>query len=174
MGMGRHWPGLGRDVRNTVSGSSLFPQTLRARFLAATGMDIGKATIAPKVWFGSNRITIGDRTFINQGCMFNTSAPIIIGADCAIGMRCVFVTSTHDIGPPNRRAGAARAEPITVGDGCWIGASVTILPGVTIGDGAIIAAGAVITGDCEPHAMYGGVPARKIRELAQTVDAPSV
>lgn len=47
----------------------------------------------------------------------------------------------------------------------WIGANVTILPGVTIGDGAIIAAGAVVTKDVEPMTIVGGVPAKKIKDV---------
>jgi acetyltransferase-like isoleucine patch superfamily enzyme len=32
-----------------------------------------------------------------------------------------------------------------------------------IGEGAIIGAGSVVTKDCEPGAVYVGVPARRIR-----------
>lgn len=60
---------------------------------------------------------------------------------------------------------AGSPQPITVGDGCWIGARAVILPGVTIGDGCVIAAGAVVSKDCAPNGMYAGVPARRIREL---------
>lgn len=57
------------------------------------------------------------------------------------------------------------ALPIAVGDGVWIGARSVILPGATIGDGAVIAAGAVVTGNVEPNALYGGVPAKRIKDL---------
>lgn len=52
---------------------------------------------------------------------------------------------------------------VTIGNDVWIGAYVSILPGVRIGDGAVIAAGAVVTKDVEPYAVVGGVPATKIR-----------
>lgn len=64
-----------------------------------------------------------------------------------------------------RRAGPSTQEPITVQEGTWIGARSTILPGVTIGAGVIVAAGSVVTRDCDPHSLYAGVPARKIRSL---------
>ena len=35
---------------------------------------------------------------------------------------------------------------------------------VNIGDGSIIAAGSVVTKDVEPYSIYGGIPAKKIRE----------
>lgn len=160
------WPGFFRDaVLNTAIASAVLPRPLRWRALRAYGLDVSRSKISPDVWFGSSRVTIGEGTFINYGCMFNTSAPITIGRNCDIGMRVTFVTSSHEVGPASRRAGTATAAPISVGDGSWIGANVTVLPGVTIGEGVVIAAGAVVTSDCEDHGVYGGVPARRIKDL---------
>ena len=55
--------------------------------------------------------------------------------------------------------------PIIIGNNVWIGASVTVVPGVTIGDNAIIAAGAVVTKDVEANTIVGGVPAKVIRSI---------
>ncbi len=51
-----------------------------------------------------------------------------------------------------------------VGNDVWIGAGVTVMPGVHIGDGAIIAAHSVVTKDVAPYAIVGGNPARLIRK----------
>ncbi|WP_439647376.1 DapH/DapD/GlmU-related protein [Aquibacillus saliphilus] len=48
--------------------------------------------------------------------------------------------------------------PIRIGKGVWIGANVTVAPGLNIGDGAIIATGAVLNKDVPP--IVGGVPAK--------------
>ena len=40
-----------------------------------------------------------------------------------------------------------------------------IMTGVIIGNGGVIAAGSVVTRDCECDCLYGGVPAKKIKEL---------
>lgn len=163
----RVWPGLWRDVvLNTVIASPAVPPRLRSVLLRRYGMDIGKrAYISPTVWFGSRRVSIGDGSFINYGCRFNTSSPITIGARCDIGTDVSFVTDSHEIRDHQRRAGANTSQPIFVGDGVWIGARAVILPGVKIGDGAVIAAGAVVTKDCTSDGLYGGVPARRLRVL---------
>lgn len=52
---------------------------------------------------------------------------------------------------------------VCIGSDVWIGANVTVRPGVRIGDGAIVGANSVVTGDIPPYAIYAGCPARLIR-----------
>ena len=56
-----------------------------------------------------------------------------------------------------------KPEPVSIGDDCWLGRRVMVMPGVTIGDGCVIAAGAVVTKDIPPYSVAGGVPARVIK-----------
>ena len=65
------------------------------------------------------------------------------------------------------------AEPgqrgwVIVEDDVWIGSGAIILSGVTIGKGAIIAAGSVVTKDVPSCEIWGGNPARKIRDRFET------
>lgn len=116
---------------------------------------------------GPGTLSIGSDTWIGPYGVFytHTDAPIRIGARCDIGPGVHFVTGTHLIGPHERRAGSGKALPVSVGNGCWLGARVTVLAGVKIGSGAIVAAGAVVTSDVESNTLVGGVPARLIRNL---------
>ena len=57
----------------------------------------------------------------------------------------------------------AEAE-IVLEDDVWIGADVTVLKGVTIHQGAIIAAGSVLTKSVGAFEIWGGVPAKKLRD----------
>lgn len=61
-------------------------------------------------------------------------------------------------------------RPVIIGNDVWIGANVSILPGVKIGDGAILAAGAVITKDVPAYAVAGGVPAKVIKYRFRSED----
>jgi acetyltransferase-like isoleucine patch superfamily enzyme len=53
---------------------------------------------------------------------------------------------------------------ITIGDHVWIGQNVTILKGARIGKGSIIAACALVHRDIPDKQLWGGVPARLLRE----------
>jgi maltose O-acetyltransferase len=57
------------------------------------------------------------------------------------------------------------SSPIVVEDEVWIGANVTILPGIRVGKCSVIGAGSVLTKDVEAYSVYAGVPAKKIRDL---------
>lgn len=113
----------------------------------------------------ASRLRIGSRTHLNVGCFFDLSGTVTIGSNVGVGQQVMFLTQTHEVGGPGYRTGKPTVRPVVVADGCWIGARVTILPGVTIGEGAVVAAGAVVAKDVRPHTIVGGVPAKEISDL---------
>ncbi|QGG80631.1 acetyltransferase [Litorivicinus lipolyticus] len=64
--------------------------------------------------------------------------------------------------PPNTRQ--LVSSPVRIGDNCWIGEKVAILPGVTIGKGTIIGAGSVVTNPIPEYVIAVGNPARVIKK----------
>jgi len=112
--------------------------------------------------FGKNTV-VGQRTFINAGCKFQDQGGIHIGNDCLIGHNAALCTINHDQDPDRR--GDMEFKPIHIQDKVWLGANVTILPGVTIGEGAIVAAGAVVARDVPARTIVGGVPAKVIKKI---------
>jgi maltose O-acetyltransferase len=153
---------------NTVAASPYVSPATRARLYRALGMDIapGAYEIGARCYFHSAAVSIGAETRINDLCWFENTAPLTIGRGVGIAARVAILTSRHRIGPSSSRAsGGWYYLPVTLEDGCWVGAGALIQPGVTIGRGSIVAAGAVVTADTEPDWLYGGVPARKIRPL---------
>lgn len=153
-------------VVNTVLASHVVPRPLRRALLRACGYRVARdACVSAKTYVGSRRVMFGARSFANVGCTFDGNAVIDIREDVQIGMHVRVLTASHEIGPSTARAGTPSAAPIRIESGVWIGASSTILGGVTIGHGAIIAAGSLVRQDCKPDTLYGGVPAREIRQL---------
>lgn len=59
----------------------------------------------------------------------------------------------------------AYVAPVIIKKNAWIAINVTILPGVTIGEGAIIASGSVVTKDIPANTIWGGVPAKQLKEF---------
>lgn len=153
---------------NRVAASALLPRKLRPPLLRTLGVRVGRRTsIAAGCFIGSRRrMAIGEAVSINYGCFFDTTAQVQVDDRCNFGPRVVVVTSTHEPGGPERRAGRLTGRPVKIGSGCWIGAGATILPGVTVGCGSVVAAGAVVASDCDRDGVYAGVPARLVRPLA--------
>ena len=131
--------------------------------LAGKRLDEGFGLFPPFYTDCGKNINIGKRVFINMGCSFQDWGGITIGDDCLIGHNCTICTVNHDKNPDTR--GNMMCLPVKIGDKVWIGADVTILPGVSIGTGAIIAAGTVVTKDVAPGMIVGGIPARVINKI---------
>jgi maltose O-acetyltransferase len=150
---------------NLIAASNLASRSLRLAILRRCGVEIGTATVLPGCYLFSSDLRIGEGAWINHRCYFDTREHIEIGHRVNVGMEVMFCTSTHRAGPAQRRAADYCTAPIIVGDGSWIGTRAMVLPGAVIGDGCIVAAGSVVTGRCEPHGLYAGVPARRRRDL---------
>lgn len=155
-----------RDIAvNSIAGSSLAFFPLRVTIYRLFGMTIQTLNIRSGCHFAAGSVSIGPRTFVNYRCFFD--GDVRIGSDCEIAMDVLFCGTTHEVGPAHHRAGAVVSQPISIGDGCWIGARAMIMPGVSIGAGSIVGAGAIVTKDCPPNTVIRGEPARAARTLAE-------
>ncbi len=152
-------------LTSEINSSYHSPDELRELMsrLIAKPLDEGFGLFPPFYSDCGQNITIGRRTFINMGCSFQDWGGIVIGDDCLIGHNCTICTVNHSKAPERR--GDMVCAPVRLGNQVWVGANVTILPGVSIGDGAIIAAGAVVSRDVAPATIVGGIPAKLIKHI---------
>ena len=111
--------------------------------------------------------SIGHDTFINHNAYLMDGGGITIGHHCFIGPNCGKYTAIHPMLAEERNQGLEKALPIVIGDNCWIGADVTILPGVTIGSNTIIGAKSVVTKDIPDHVLALGNPCRVLRPITE-------
>lgn len=84
-----------------------------------------------------------------------------VGSYCCFGKDIFVVTSNHNYESTEIPYDETNiAKDVEVGECCWIGSRVMILPGTKIGEGAVIQGGAVVHGEIPPYAVAGGNPAK--------------
>jgi acetyltransferase-like isoleucine patch superfamily enzyme len=116
-------------------------------------------------------LTIGDRLVVNHAVHIGCMQSVTIGND--VLMASGVYVSDHSHGsytgdnqspptmPPNKRP--IVCKPVVIGDNCWLGERVCVLPGVTIGSGTIVGANAVVTNDLPENCIAVGIPAKVIK-----------
>lgn len=125
--------------------------------------------------YGRN-IHIGNNVSVNMNCTFVDCNTITIGSDTLIASNVQLYTATHPVELADRlvedwQPGDAHyrwntyARPIRIGQGCWLGGGVIVLPGITIGDGTVIGAGAVVTHDIPANVVAVGNPCHVLRPI---------
>lgn len=131
---------------------------------------------APFICDYGRNIHIGSNVSVNMNCTFVDCNKITIGDNVLIASNVQLYTATHPVElsarltpgwTPDSKEYFCRtyAKPIRIGNGCWLGGGVIVLPGVTIGDGSVIGAGSVVTKDVPPNSVAVGNPCRVIRRI---------
>ncbi len=142
-------------------------EEIRKLFSRLTGKEISDTfCLFPPFYSDCGKnITIGDNVFINACCKFQDQGGISIGSNCLIGHNVTIATLNHDLNPKKRQNSIP--NPVIIEDNVWIGADVTILPGVKIGNGAIIAAGSIVTKNVDKNTIVAGNPAKIIKIIEE-------
>ncbi len=112
-------------------------------------------------------LIIGDNVGIAQNCFIQVRAYVSIGNDVIFGPNVSIFSETHlykNTNIPIRKQGVSR-KGVIIEDGVWIGTRAVVLDGVTIGKNSVIAAGSVVNKNVPPYTVYGGVPAKLIKNL---------
>ena len=153
------------DFNNARPGSDEQQDALK-ELLGTENVD-GISVLAPVYFdYGKEYTSLGKGTFVNHGCYFMDGGTITIGENAFIGPFCGFYTANHPLDYKRRNEGLEVALPIKVGDNCWFGANVSVMPGVTIGSGCVIAAGSVVTSDIPDNSLAMGVPAKVVKKIS--------
>ena len=146
-----------KSVRNHT------PKVGEGTFVAETAVLIGDVTVGKdsSLWYNVvlrgdvNKITIGDRTNIQDGTVIHTlydgskhPSQTHIGSYVSVGHNAVI-------------------HGATIEDDCLIGMGAIILDNAVVATGSIIAAGALVLSNqkLEPYSVYAGVPAKKVKDV---------
>ncbi len=123
-------------------------------------------------------ITIGRFSYIFENATIVGHHPIRIGSFTSVGSNfwCTSLEDHHteyvstyafqrilgiELSYPADKA--PRRPYVEIGSDVWIGNDVRVMAGTEVGHGCVLGAKALVTKDCEPYGIYGGVPAKLIR-----------
>ena len=114
----------------------------------------------------STVVKIGEGTIVSNNVIIAAQQQVDIGAKCLIGDH-IFITDSdfHDISPETRHTGGGKTAPTIIADSVWIGSRSIILKGVSIGENSVVAAGSVVIKNVPPNSIFGGNPAKHIRDI---------
>jgi gamma-carbonic anhydrase len=128
-------------------------------FLADNAVVVGEVTMGDNctVWFNAvvrgdvHSITIGDNTNIQDGAIIH----------------CTYQKAKTVIGSNVSIAHAAVVHGCTLEDNVLVGMGAIIMDDCVVGSNSVIAAGAIVLPGTivEPGSIYGGMPARKLKDI---------
>ncbi|MBO3769365.1 MAG: DapH/DapD/GlmU-related protein [Thermoproteota archaeon] len=177
---------IGYPSKKSFSEKNVMPEDINELDSLSQGTRIGSmcfirsgSIIYEDVLIGNNLTTghnvliregsrIGENCLIGTGTMLDGSVKIGNNVKIQSGVYLPHETIVGDnvfIGPyacvtNDRYPVSEKLRPVTIGNGCIIGANSTLIAGVSIGDGSVVAAGSVVTRDIPPNVVVVGVPAR--------------
>lgn len=108
-------------------------------------------------------VNIEGPCFIYKDVRFDTTAPelITIKKGAALTRGTSILTHFFD---PTQKGRKFRLAKVTIEEDAFIGINTIICNSVTIGKGAVIGAGSIVTKDIPPYQVWGGNPARYIKD----------
>ncbi|MGT2887235.1 acyltransferase [Streptococcus didelphis] len=119
----------------------------------------------------SPMISIGNNVSFGSNCHIGIINSLEINDNVLIGSNVLIIDHNHGLNndsdykiAPNNRFLFSKG-PIIIEENVWIGENVSILPGVTIEQNSIIAAGSVVTKNVPANTIFGGNPAKFLKNL---------
>jgi galactoside O-acetyltransferase len=117
-------------------------------------------------WGGAN-LHFGSNIYANFNLTVVDDAAIYVGDRVKFGPNVTIATAGHPIDPELRSRGLQFNKEVRIGNNCWIGAGVVIMPGITIGDNVVVGAGSIVTRDLPDNVVAVGNPCKVLREIGQ-------
>ncbi|MBD3750367.1 MAG: acyltransferase [Sphingobacteriales bacterium] len=127
------------------------------------------------------RIQIGNRVFIGPNTTLFCYDSIEIEDDVMISWGCTLIdTNAHSLISSERSSDVLDwkngntfknwsnviSKPVVIERNAWIGFNTIIMKGVTIKEATVIAAGSVVTKSTKSYSIYGGNPAKFLKQTS--------
>lgn len=116
--------------------------------------------------YGYN-IELGKNFYANYNLTVLDVAKVKIGDFVLIGPNVNLITVNHPIDKDFRAKGFEISKEIIIENNVWIGANVTVNPGVKIGENSIIGSGSVVTKNIPENVIAVGNPCKILRQITE-------
>jgi acetyltransferase-like isoleucine patch superfamily enzyme len=144
---------------------------VRTGIIRAMGLVVGRGTRflglpkiqSPSAGSAKSRLHVGAGCTIGRRVILEFGESLTIGERVVLQDGVVILTTTHQLGPREHRAGKVMKSPVFIGNDVEVGTNAIILPGVTIGDGARVLEGSVVNAAVAAGTTVNGIPARPVR-----------
>lgn len=135
------------------------PDLCEDTYVAENATIVGEVICGNECSFWFNAVVRGDVNYIKMGDKVNVQDGAVIHG--------TFEKSPTNIGNNVSIGHQAMVHGCTIRDNVLVGMGAIIMDDCLIGENSIIAAGAVLTAKTivEPGSIYGGVPAKKIKDV---------
>jgi putative colanic acid biosynthesis acetyltransferase WcaF len=151
-------------VINICFFKSAFPFYGGKRFLLRVfGAKIGKGVvIKPHVsikypW----KLVIGNHVWIGENVWIDNLAKVTLKDNSCISQGAMLLCGNHNY---KKSTFDLIVGEITLEEGAWAGARSVVCPGVKLGSHSLLTVGSIATHHLEPHWIYQGNPAQKVKE----------
>ncbi|MCE4957380.1 DapH/DapD/GlmU-related protein [Macrococcoides caseolyticum] len=132
-----------------------------------TGQSIDESVVVSLPFYTDygRHIKFGKDIFINKNVTFVDLGGIEIEDNVLIGPSARIISVNHIVDPTKRRG--LVVNKVLIKKNAWLGANVTVLPGVTVGENSIVAADSTVTKDVPPNTIVAGTPAKVIKSIEE-------
>jgi maltose O-acetyltransferase len=140
-------------------------ESLLSQFGAAVGEDcvLHGPLVVHNAANDYRNLSIGHNVHIGRLVVLDLAELVTIENDATVSMGVTILTHA-DVGDrPLAERYPRTAQQTRIGEGAWIGANATVLPGCNVGRRAVVGAGAVVLEPVPTDAVVGGVPARRLQ-----------
>ena len=112
---------------------------------------------------GLGDVVLGERVYLNSGCVLYSGHGICIGNDVLIAANCTLAPVNHAYAARDqliRQQGFALSKGgIVIEDDVWIGANCVLLDGAVLRQGCVVGAGSLVRGELPAYSICRGTPA---------------
>jgi len=119
---------------------------------------------------GGGDFTLGNSSIVHMNNFLDLSGSITIKDNARTSRDVKIHTHIHGIkGKELIWNQPIETKSVSIGHGAWVGTGAQLLPGAELNTGSILGAGGILTCQTKKYRVYGGIPAKQIKNRLEFV-----